>query len=167
MRKTSNKVFLALFNIIGNVEGKSFLDLFSGSGQIAEEAWKRGARPVVAVESDRTLCGKLRRLAKDRESFEVLCMDVRRALPSLAKQGYKFSLIFADPPYEHGWIKRLLLLLAKHEVLLAPDVLLVFERSRREKLPLHFKGWKLFKERSYGDTVLSLFQLDAAQGEVE
>ncbi|HOB10039.1 MULTISPECIES: RsmD family RNA methyltransferase [Acetomicrobium] len=168
MRKTSNKVLLALFNIIGDVEGKAFLDLFSGSGQIAEEAWKRGARPVVAVESDRMLCTKLRRLAEDKESFEVFCMDVRRALPSLSKRGYKFSLIFADPPYEHGWIKRLLLLLAKYEALLMHDALLVFERSRREKLPLHCKAWKLLKERSYGDTVLSLFKLDLGpRAEVE
>ena len=114
----------------------------------------------MAVESDRMLCTKLRRLAEDKESFEVFCMDVRRALPSLSKRGYKFSLIFADPPYEHGWIKRLLLLLAKYEALLMHDALLVFERSRREKLPLHCKAWKLLKERSYGDTVLSLFKLD-------
>jgi len=48
------------------------------------------------------------------------------------------------------------------------DALLVFERSRREKLPLHCKAWKLLKERSYGDTVLSLFKLDLGpRAEVE
>ena len=53
MRPTSGKVLLALFNILGNIHGKSFLDLFSGSGRVAATARLKGASPVVLVESDR------------------------------------------------------------------------------------------------------------------
>lgn len=155
MRKTSSKVLLALFNAIGDIRGRSFLDLFSGSGQIAREAWARGARPVVAVEADKASCANLRSLCRDREGLEVVCMDVRRALPKLAKDGYEFSVIFADPPYEYGWIGWLLSSLSKYDLLLKPDGLLVLERSKREDLPLPLEGWNLCKERSYGDTVLS------------
>ena len=155
MRKTSGKVLLALFNAIGDIDGRSFLDLFSGSGQIAEGAWERGARPVVAVEADKSLCVKLRALSKGKDGFEVICLDVRRALPKLAKGGYKFSVVFADPPYEYGWIKWLLSSLSRLDALLEPGGLLVLERSKREDLPLTLHGWNLHKERSYGDTVLS------------
>ena len=41
MRPTTGKVTLALFNILGNIHGRSFLDLFSGSGQIALTAARR------------------------------------------------------------------------------------------------------------------------------
>ncbi len=53
MRPTTGKVTLALFNILGNIHGRSFLDLFSGSGQIALTAARKGAAPVVSVESER------------------------------------------------------------------------------------------------------------------
>ena len=43
MRPTSGKVMLALFNILGNIHGKSFLDLFSGSGRVAAPARRTGA----------------------------------------------------------------------------------------------------------------------------
>ena len=46
MRPTTGKVMQALFNILGPLRGKSFLDLFSGSGQIALNAYKRGADGV-------------------------------------------------------------------------------------------------------------------------
>ena len=53
MRPTSGKVMLALFNILGNIHGKGFLDLFAGSGRVAASARLKGASPVVLVESDR------------------------------------------------------------------------------------------------------------------
>ncbi|MFA5671275.1 MAG: RsmD family RNA methyltransferase, partial [Synergistaceae bacterium] len=49
MRPTTGKVMQALFNILGPLNGNSFLDLFSGSGQIALNAYKRGADPVSLV----------------------------------------------------------------------------------------------------------------------
>lgn len=36
----------------GGVRGRSFLDLFAGSGLLSAEAASRGARPIVAVERD-------------------------------------------------------------------------------------------------------------------
>ena len=42
-RYTSSKVREALFNIIGDVEGKNILDLFAGAGSFSIEALSRGA----------------------------------------------------------------------------------------------------------------------------
>jgi 16S rRNA G966 N2-methylase RsmD len=43
----------SLFAVLGDLTGKSFLDLFSGSGIIALEASSRGAFPIEAVEADK------------------------------------------------------------------------------------------------------------------
>ena len=52
VRPTSNKVLLALFNILGEkIRGCKFLDLFAGTGSIGLEAIKRGAESCVFVES--------------------------------------------------------------------------------------------------------------------
>jgi 16S rRNA (guanine(966)-N(2))-methyltransferase RsmD len=52
---TSQKVKGALFSMLGeHLNGKVFVDLFSGSGQIGVEALSRGADLVVFNESDRS-----------------------------------------------------------------------------------------------------------------
>src|SRR3990172_4106761 len=50
---TPQKVKGAVFSMIGEwLEGKGFLDLYAGSGQIGLEALSRGADPVVLNEPD-------------------------------------------------------------------------------------------------------------------
>ena len=54
VRPTTNMVKEALFNILQfGIEGRRFLDLFAGSGQIGLEALSRGAREAVLVDSSR------------------------------------------------------------------------------------------------------------------
>ena len=51
VRPTPDRVKEALFNILQfNVEGRVFLDLFAGSGQIGLEALSRGASRAVFVD---------------------------------------------------------------------------------------------------------------------
>ena len=56
----SEKMRGALFNVLGDIEGLTLLDAFSGSGAISFEAISRGARSVQAVEKAvlayRTIC---------------------------------------------------------------------------------------------------------------
>ena len=49
-RPTTSISRKSLFDSIGKLEGKSFLDLFSGSGIIGFEAASRGAKNVTFVE---------------------------------------------------------------------------------------------------------------------
>jgi 16S rRNA (guanine(966)-N(2))-methyltransferase RsmD len=42
-RPTQDKVRKALFDIMGDIEGLSFLELFAGSGAVGIEAVSRGA----------------------------------------------------------------------------------------------------------------------------
>ena len=54
VRPTSDRVKEALFNILQfRIEGRVFLDLFAGSGQIGLEAFSRGASKVVFVDSSK------------------------------------------------------------------------------------------------------------------
>lgn len=84
MRPTSGKVMLALFNILGPLGGRSFLDLFAGSGQVAAEALRRGAEKVCAVESDKKRFAEMSQRLP--EGVKSLCMDVRRAVPRFVKK---------------------------------------------------------------------------------
>ncbi len=58
IRPTQGLVRKALFDILGDIEGLSFLELFAGSGAIGIEALSRGAKEVVFAEREKR-CRKI------------------------------------------------------------------------------------------------------------
>ena len=176
-RPTSAKVVQALFNILGPLPPRSFLDLFAGTGRVSEAAWRRGARPVVAVELRRPRGGGRAFLPEakggtpEEEGVETFWGDVRRALRHFQRHGKSFDIIFADPPYQAGWVSVLLALMVQGDLPLAPEGVLVMEHSVREPLSPPGPPW-ITSTRTYGETALSFFHRDrppqeAAQNQEE
>jgi 16S rRNA G966 N2-methylase RsmD len=56
IRPTPEKVRESVFQRLGDLEGKRFLDGFAGSGAMGIEALSRGASRVVFVENDKRAC---------------------------------------------------------------------------------------------------------------
>lgn len=155
MRPTTGKVTLALFNILGNIHGRSFLDLFSGSGQIALTAARKGAAPVVSVESERKRHAEI--VKKAPAGVKCLCFDVRRAVARFAKNDERFDIIFADPPYNLGWGEEFPKLMAANGEILAPNGVIIFEHSEEEEpAAMDEAEWER-EDRRYGGTVLSFY----------
>ena len=59
IRPAMDRMRESVFQIIGDLSGKSWLDLFSGSGTIAIEAVSRGASDVELCEKDKIKVGKV------------------------------------------------------------------------------------------------------------
>lgn len=149
-RPTSGKVLQALFNILGDINGLSFLDLFAGSGRVTRRALELGAL-VTAVELDGLYC---REISVSAPCAKVVRGDVRRFIPRAAKAGESYHVVFADPPYCSGWVTELLGLIADNPSIVITGGILVIEHSLREPVP----GWApLRDDRVYGETVLSFF----------
>jgi len=159
MRPTTGKVLLALFNILGPLEGKRFLDLFSGSGQIAAEAGKLGAEYVCSVESDRKRYAEI--VKKAQKDVKCLCMDVRRAVSKFSKNGEHFDIIFADPPYELGWGNELPGLIEANCGIVADGGVVVFEHSEREDAKDMDPAKWCREDRCYGGTILTFYRRSA------
>lgn len=157
-RYTSAKARQAVFDIVGDIEGFIVLDLFAGAGSFTVEALSRGAASVVAVEKDgktaSLLAANLKNLALDKDCL-VVNMDVRYAVPMLRKQGRHFDLIFADPPYEMGYVA-LLVELMKGNGFCSGHSIFVIEHSKREAPPCPTEGGCGVRTRKYGDTVLTV-----------
>ena len=157
-RYTSAKVRQAVFNLVGDVAGLDVLDLFAGAGSFTLEALSRGAASVTAVEkAPRTaslLRANLKDLALDKDCL-VVNMDVRYAVPMFGRQGKTFDLIFADPPYEMGYVAASLELLEAHRLCRARTVL-VFEHSKREELGFSLEERLTVQTHRYGDTTLTM-----------
>lgn len=159
VRPTSDRIKEALFNILGPLEGRTFLDLYAGTGNVGMEALSRGAAEVVFVEKIPALALALRRnldLFNFAGRDEIIAMDVERAVIHLVRKTMRFDLIFADPPYRRGWIDKTLGLLRLYPPLLAEEGELVLQHAAAE--PLSIKAdmaLQLVDERRYGDTCLS------------
>jgi 16S rRNA (guanine966-N2)-methyltransferase len=177
-RPTSDRVrealFSALESALGTLAGRSFLDLYAGSGAVGLEAASRGAGPVLAVESDRRTARLVEANARDLGLvLDVRTAPVARVLASSppAAVGPGFDVVFADPPYPlsneelvaalgaltaHGWVR--------------DGGTVVVERSARTVEPAWPSGLVRFRERDYGDTVLwyvhAVLAVEQSRGEV-
>jgi len=104
-RPTSDAVKEALFSIIQfETEGRSFLDLFAGSGQLGIEALSRGASRAVFVDSSKDAAAVIRKNVTKcgfADRSDVLCTDYRAYLSSSRES---FSVILLDPPYSTGML---------------------------------------------------------------
>ena len=106
-RPTMDQVKEGIFSAIQfEVEGRTALDLFAGSGQLGIEALSRGAQRAVFVDR-RTDAVKLIRenlaLTRLEEGAKVVCGDSMAYLNALRE---KFDLIFLDPPYADDLLER-------------------------------------------------------------
>ncbi len=161
LRPTAARVKEALFNILPHdLSGLRVLDLFAGTGNVSVEALSRGAAQAVLVDASRkaeiAIRENLRTLGLSK-SCEVWIAPVLKAVRALARRGEKFDLIFLDPPYEKGWVEKILRLLADEELLRAQGTV-VAEHSVREKIADRYGRLRLRDQRRYGATLLSFFE---------
>lgn len=163
IRPTSDRVKESLFNILYPVDGKSFLDLFAGSGNVGLEALSRGAAKVMFIEKDSNLANAI---AKNRDDFgysnigEVIALEVESGIHKLCKKGEKFDILFADPPYETGYIKRTLQYLEDGRLVRIGGTI-VIQHSIREIFQDTLSSHYIFTDqRIYGDTALSFLKLN-------
>jgi 16S rRNA (guanine(966)-N(2))-methyltransferase RsmD len=148
----------SIFNILGGeVEGKSVLDLFAGTGNLGIEALSRGAKRALFVEKGRQALQLIQKnlLQCGMEGrAEILPKDVNRAIGMLNRKGEAFDLILMDPPYEKGLIRKTLMKLNSQKIY-HKDSILVIEHGRREPIPDIVEGWNLTRQRKIGDTLIS------------
>jgi len=139
----------------GTLSGHAALDLFAGSGALGIEALSRGAASCVFVENERAalvaLRGNLERLgapAGRSSRARVVAADVRRALQADARRGARYTLVFADPPYDrYREVRPALVRLL--EPLLATRAVLVIETAAGTAAEL---PWTTVRVKRYGET---------------
>jgi 16S rRNA (guanine966-N2)-methyltransferase len=161
-RPSSDRVRVALFARLGDLQGASVLDLYAGTGTLGIEAISRGAAKVAFVERAAQSLAVLRANIAALElgaSARIVPGDATRALGRLGREGARFDLVLLDPPYAAGEVGRALEALVAARVL-EPEALVVVESGRRHPVP-SVAGLAWLDERRYGDSVIT--QLMAAR----
>ncbi len=159
IRPTQDKVRKAIFDILGDIEGLSFLELFAGSGAIGFEAISRGVADLTLVEYNRDC---LLAIKKNIESFQpqacsLYRREAEKAIKELHGDKKRFDIIFLDPPYQKDMAKKTLQTLGAYDIL-SPYGYIVVEHFKKDNLPDAMGDLVLFKRTRYADTHLSFYK---------
>lgn len=162
-RPTAEKVKEAVFSAIQfDIEGRSFLDLFAGSGQMGLEALSRGASHATFIDASQEALAIVKENARKTGFFSLshfLASDYRSYIRKAAGRD-AFDIVFIDPPYAQRLaadaIERLLEagLLKPHATVIAEseeDIL-----ADHEKLQEYFT---VLKSKKYGRSYITILKL--------
>jgi 16S rRNA (guanine(966)-N(2))-methyltransferase RsmD len=161
VRPTSDRVKESIFNILSSLDGRSFLDLYAGSGSMGLEALSRGASRVVFVEKTRSCIEAIRRnlvLIRIGLSSEVIGATAEQGIRMLGRRRESFDIVFADPPYEKGYVDKTLDLLRRSALLARPSGVFVLQHSAREEPAGEAVPFVRTRRNRYGETEVSFFQ---------
>ncbi len=165
-RPTQDRIKESLFNILENYgfSGTNVLDLFSGTGALGLESVSRGAEKAVLVEH-RT--GKIILDNIIYCGFEAECVIIKKDVYQYLRtvKDSRFDYIFADPPYEKGFVQPVADIVSEKQ-LLAQDGILIIEHTKKEPVSVP-ENLMLFRVKEYGDTIISFFKNKHAEGETE
>ena len=103
VRPTTEMAKEGVFSAIQfDLEGRTFLDLFAGSGQMGLEALSRGAREATFVDCSED---SLKIVRKNAEKTKLIdrCRIVRSEygeyIKAASRRGQAFDFVYADAPY--------------------------------------------------------------------
>ena len=150
----SEKARGGLFSALGDLEGLSVVDAYSGSGAVAIEALSRGARPVTIVEQNRSA---IRTIKENLSSLGII--EGIRVYDSSVESWINFNhetydIVIADPPYDNLKPKTLDQLF---DTALKQTGLLVLSWPGGIELP-PISGIKPLKQSSYGDAQIGYYR---------
>ena len=103
IRPTTNFAKESLFNILNNhydLETKSILDLFAGSGSISYEFASRGCKEIVAVDNNIKCINFIKKII-DKLKIKNLIAQLANVNSFIKYINTSHDIIFLDPPYNY------------------------------------------------------------------
>lgn len=159
VRPTTDMAKEALFNILNNqyyFDDISVLDLFSGTGNISYEFASRGTEQITAVDAN---YGCIKFINETAEAFDMTIQTIKSdVFKFLENSKLKYTIIFADPPYNFDVeaFSKIPELVFENQLLEDEGVLIV-EHSKHTDLS-HLEHYAYSK--SYGGNMFSFFEIN-------
>ncbi|MFA9274013.1 MAG: 16S rRNA (guanine(966)-N(2))-methyltransferase RsmD [Candidatus Aquirickettsiella gammari] len=175
LRPTPDRVRETVFNWLhhllngqwGNI---SCLDMFAGSGALGFEAASRGASQVTMFEA---FAPAYKQLEQTKEKLKAAQVRLQRGdalllVKNLLASQQKFDVIFLDPPFNLGFLEKILPLCKD---LLRPTGILYVESEQALTLdsvsgaPVLVSGWQVLRQDKAGNVHFHLLQRNTESGE--
>lgn len=158
LRPTLERTKETLFNILQMyIEDSDVLDLFAGSGSLGLEAFSRGAKSVVFVDSDNESANCIsKNCQKCGCDALIINRDFKQALNQL--RGCAFDIVFIDPPYKSEYYIDSCRLLLEYK-LLKKDCIVVLEHSTGDEMPDSIDILTKYRDKKMGKVTFSFFTI--------
>lgn len=155
VRPTPERVKEALFSAIQfDIEGRTVLDLFAGSGQLGIEALSRGAQKAIFVDQSPVSIDHINRNLKNTELVDkakVIRGDYTAVLLGMTEE---FDYVFLDPPYASGFLEKALKLVQKN---VKEHGVIICEHPKEVQLPETVDGFTVKKQYRYGKVYITFY----------
>lgn len=156
VRPTTDRIKEAVFSIIQfETEGRVFLDLFAGSGQMGIEALSRGAKSAYFVDNAKKSVETLKRNLKStgfERDAKIFSMDYQSFL---SMNSEKFDIAFLDPPYKTGMLQNALELMPE---MMKDTGVIIAENPLEEEILSNYGDFVLDRKYRYGKIKISTFR---------
>ena len=159
IRPAMDRMRESVFAILGDLSGKSWLDMFSGSGTVAIEAVSRGATEVQLYEKDKIKVSTI----LDNVSITEKELGIKIGCHFMATELFlkrckdTFDYIFFDPPFPYKFRLDLLKTVDKRNLLKEGGTVLI-HYPEEDKLPDTIGGLVLTDKRVYGRSIVNFYQ---------
>lgn len=154
IRPAMDRMRESLFAILGDLTGKSFLDMFSGSGICALEAASRGADPVYLVEKDPLKVDTIFKnisIAPHRIECKFQSVEL-----FLKRTKTEFDIIYLDPPFPYKFHVNLVEMTGALPVL-KPGGLCIIHRPKEREMPDRIANMERTDQRIYGRSIVDFY----------
>ena len=155
VRPTTDRIKEAIFSIVHfSIEGRKFLDLYAGSGQMGIEALSRGAKESVFVDFSRESIQIIKTNLKNtklEENARVINMDSNNFIET---SNEKYDIVFLDPPYGKGILQNMLPKITK---IMNKSGIIICENPQNEELDQEINDFTLDRFYRYGKIKVSIY----------
>lgn len=153
-RPTPAVVKEAIFSSIQfDIDGRTMLDLFAGSGQMGLEALSRGAEKCTFVDGNKEAVSIITANAKKTKLYpktNILCMDWEQYIKSAAKRN-SFDIVFLDPPYAENILPKVLIKLFDFDMIKETSIIICESGEKLDTAdPMISERFNVTKEARYG-----------------
>ena len=162
-RPTSERVKESVFSMIQfDIEGRTVLDLFSGSGQLALEALSRGAKSSTLVDKSKEAIAIIKENVNKTHLNEFCTVYQSDYLDFLKRNvGQQYDIVFLDPPYSQKMYAPALKAMLENSVLKPTSIIMCESDSETV-----FDGdtvleskFEIEKQSKYSKTYITIFKL--------
>lgn len=156
VRPTTYKVKEAVFSMIRfELEGREFLDLFAGSGQMSIEALSGGAKWATAIDSNREAIRITKEnLHKCRFDNKATVIFTSAKL-FLEKCNSKYDIAYLDPPYLSDDMDEIL---TKVPHVIKNTGLIICETQTDKSMPNIIEDFIIDRQRRYGKILITIYR---------
>ena len=156
VRPTTDKVKEAVFSAIQfDIEGRSFLDLFAGSGQMGIEALSRGAKYATFVDKSRKSVDIIRKNLNNAGFYHKAKVFHADSISFIDTITDLYDIVYLDPPYNTGLMQKVLPEIVEK---VKRTGVIIAENEENEQILQKYGEFMLDRQKHYGKIKVTMYR---------